>query len=205
MSHQHAMGGFWTLEPFSSFYRASRERKCLRVEHHTFKGQKTNSTLSVSPLDLGFTSDRYVYNWTAGAEGGDWEGGTGQSQHLVFPDGKPFPRPHRWKKWSFVYVFHMLGLAFTNLLSSLHFCHTLTLSFCILWEDGSHPSAGSLLEETGRGNEVLANLAKSAGHHRMKWEGEGSDFGSLHSSRLVFYRTMKISIWTVHVAHSFIR
>ncbi|KAK7821829.1 hypothetical protein U0070_004793, partial [Myodes glareolus] len=65
--------------------------------------------------DLGFTSDRSVYNWTAGAEGGDWEGGTGQSQHLAFPDGKPFPRPHGWKKWSFVYVFHTLGQYFQKL------------------------------------------------------------------------------------------
>lgn len=65
--------------------------------------------------DLGFTPDRYVYNWTAGAEGGDWEGGTGQSQHLAFPDGKPFPRPHGWKKWSFVYVFHTLGQYFQKL------------------------------------------------------------------------------------------
>ncbi|XP_052577255.1 transmembrane glycoprotein NMB isoform X2 [Peromyscus californicus insignis] len=65
--------------------------------------------------DLGFTPDRYVYNWTAGAEDGDWEGGTSQSQHLAFPDRKPFPRPHGWKKWSFVYVFHTLGQYFQKL------------------------------------------------------------------------------------------
>ncbi|CAH7153082.1 transmembrane glycoprotein NMB [Phodopus roborovskii] len=65
--------------------------------------------------DLGFTPDRYVYNWTAGAEDGDWEGSTSQSEHLEFPDGKPFPRPHGRKRWSFVYVFHTLGQYFQKL------------------------------------------------------------------------------------------
>lgn len=59
--------------------------------------------------DLALTSNLDAYNWTAEAEDGEWEGDTSQSQHLKFPDGKPFPRPHGWKKWSFVYVFHTLG------------------------------------------------------------------------------------------------
>ncbi|XP_051008377.1 transmembrane glycoprotein NMB isoform X2 [Acomys russatus] len=65
--------------------------------------------------DVGLTSDPYLYNWTAGAEDGDWEGGTSQSQHLTFPDGKPFPRPHGWKKWNFVYIFHTHGQYFQRL------------------------------------------------------------------------------------------
>ncbi|KAL1768183.1 hypothetical protein HispidOSU_022095 [Sigmodon hispidus] len=65
--------------------------------------------------DLGFTPDRYVYNWTAGAEDGGPEGGSSQSQHLTFPDRKPFPRPHGWKKWSFIYIFHTLGQYYQKL------------------------------------------------------------------------------------------
>ncbi|KAL6065459.1 hypothetical protein STEG23_011572 [Scotinomys teguina] len=65
--------------------------------------------------DLGLTPGHYVYNWTAEAEDGDREGGISQSQHLEFPDRKPFPRPHGWKKWSFVYVFHTLGQYFQKL------------------------------------------------------------------------------------------
>lgn len=149
-------GWLLNIRACSSFYRPSRERKCLRVEHRAFKGQKTNSTLSVSPLDLGFTSDRSVYNWTAGAEGGDWEGGTGQSQHLAFPDGKPFPRPHGWKKWSFVYVFHTLGLAFTHSLSSLHSCQTLTLSS--VFSERVAPTPPSAPRWSGQGGEMKSWL-----------------------------------------------
>ncbi|MEJ1279523.1 transmembrane glycoprotein NMB [Cricetulus griseus] len=65
--------------------------------------------------DLGFTPDRYVYNWTAGAEDGDWEGNSSRSEHLEFPDGKPFPHPHGRKRWSFVYIFHTLGQYFQKL------------------------------------------------------------------------------------------
>uniref|UniRef100_A0A8C6R3U0 Transmembrane glycoprotein NMB n=1 Tax=Nannospalax galili TaxID=1026970 RepID=A0A8C6R3U0_NANGA len=65
--------------------------------------------------DAGLSPDLYVYNWTAWAEDGDWGNSTSQSQHLMFPDGKPFPHPHRWKKWNFVYVFHTLGQYFQKL------------------------------------------------------------------------------------------
>lgn len=65
--------------------------------------------------DLELASDPYVYNWTTGADDEDWEDNTSQGQHLRFPDGKPFPRPHGRKKWNFVYVFHTLGQYFQKL------------------------------------------------------------------------------------------
>lgn len=65
--------------------------------------------------DLGLTPDRYVYNWTAGAEDGDWEGNASQSEYLEFPDRKPFPRPHGRRRGGFVYVFHTLGQYFQKL------------------------------------------------------------------------------------------
>lgn len=65
--------------------------------------------------DLELASDPYVYNWTTGADDEDWEDSTSQGQHLRFPDGKPFPRPHGRKKWNFVYVFHTLGQYFQKL------------------------------------------------------------------------------------------
>uniref|UniRef100_A0A8D2DHR9 Transmembrane glycoprotein NMB n=1 Tax=Sciurus vulgaris TaxID=55149 RepID=A0A8D2DHR9_SCIVU len=65
--------------------------------------------------DSGLSPDPYVYNWTTSSEDSDWESGTGQSQHNVFPDGKPFPHHHGWKKWNFVYVFHTLGQYFQKL------------------------------------------------------------------------------------------
>lgn len=60
------------------------------------------------PLDSSLSPELYVYNWAA-AWPEDSEGGAG---HHVFPDGKPFPRPHGWRKWNFVYVFHTLGSTF---------------------------------------------------------------------------------------------
>ncbi|XP_036103545.1 transmembrane glycoprotein NMB isoform X1 [Molossus molossus] len=62
----------------------------------------------------GPSPDLYVYNWTAWAEDSDWGNDTAQSFH-VFPDGRPFPHHHRWRKWSFVYVFHTLGQYFQKL------------------------------------------------------------------------------------------
>ncbi|XP_047418756.1 transmembrane glycoprotein NMB [Sciurus carolinensis] len=65
--------------------------------------------------DSGLSPDPYVYNWTTSSEDSDRESGTGQSQHNVFPDGKPFPHHHGWKKWNFVYIFHTLGQYFQKL------------------------------------------------------------------------------------------
>uniref|UniRef100_A0A250YJR6 Transmembrane glycoprotein NMB n=1 Tax=Castor canadensis TaxID=51338 RepID=A0A250YJR6_CASCN len=65
--------------------------------------------------DSGLSPDPYVYNWTSWSEDSDWGNGTGQSQHNVFPDGKPFPHHHGWKRWNFVYVFHTLGQYFQKL------------------------------------------------------------------------------------------
>lgn len=53
--------------------------------------------------------DQYVYNWTAWAEDSDGGNGSSHGHHNVFPDGKPFPHHHGWKKWNFVYIFHTLG------------------------------------------------------------------------------------------------
>ncbi|XP_003467978.1 transmembrane glycoprotein NMB [Cavia porcellus] len=61
--------------------------------------------------DSSLSPELYVYNWAA-AWPEDSEGGAG---HHVFPDGKPFPRPHGWRKWNFVYVFHTLGQYFYKL------------------------------------------------------------------------------------------
>ncbi|XP_004626620.1 transmembrane glycoprotein NMB [Octodon degus] len=58
--------------------------------------------------DSSLSPDLYVYNWTAAwAEDGDL--GTDASRHHVFPDGRPFPRPHGWRKWNFIYVFNTHG------------------------------------------------------------------------------------------------
>ncbi|XP_049750112.1 transmembrane glycoprotein NMB [Elephas maximus indicus] len=65
--------------------------------------------------DTGLTPDLYVYNWTAWTEDGDWGNDTNQGHHNVFPDGKPFPYPSRWKKCKFVYLFHTLGQYFQKL------------------------------------------------------------------------------------------
>ncbi|XP_013366040.1 PREDICTED: transmembrane glycoprotein NMB isoform X2 [Chinchilla lanigera] len=64
--------------------------------------------------DSTLSPDLYVYNWTA-AWSEDSDPGTGPAGHHVFPDGKPFPRPHGWRKWNFVYVFHTLGQYFQKL------------------------------------------------------------------------------------------
>ncbi|KAM6152503.1 transmembrane glycoprotein NMB isoform 2-T4 [Erethizon dorsatum] len=64
--------------------------------------------------DSSLSPDLYVYNWTA-AWSEDSDQGTGPGGHHVFPDGKPFPRPHGWRKWNFVYVFHTLGQYFQKL------------------------------------------------------------------------------------------
>lgn len=64
--------------------------------------------------DSSSSSDLYVYNWTAAwSEDSDW--GPGPGGHHAFPDGKPFSRPHGWRKWNFVYVFHTLGQYFQKL------------------------------------------------------------------------------------------
>lgn len=69
--------------------------------------------------DSALSPNLNVYNWTTWPDDRDWaEDGdlsTGQSQHLVFPDGKPFPHPHEWKKWNFVYVFHTFGQYYQKL------------------------------------------------------------------------------------------
>lgn len=67
-------------------------------------------------LETGPSPDPYVYNWTAWTEDGDWGNGTNQSHH-IFPDGRPFPHHHGWRKMNFVYMFHTLGWAFTTSLS----------------------------------------------------------------------------------------
>lgn len=64
--------------------------------------------------DTGPSAGPYVYNWSARPEGGDWENDTSQSHH-VFPDGRPFPHHHGWRKWNFIYVFHTLGQYFQRL------------------------------------------------------------------------------------------
>lgn len=65
--------------------------------------------------DTGPSPDPRVYNWTAWTEDDDWESGPNQSHHNVFPDGRPFPHHHGWRKWNFVYVFHTLGQYFQKL------------------------------------------------------------------------------------------
>ncbi|XP_039718472.1 transmembrane glycoprotein NMB isoform X2 [Pteropus medius] len=64
--------------------------------------------------DTGPSPDPYVYNWTAWTEDGDWGNGTNQRHH-VFPDGRPFPHHHGWRKMNFVYMFHTLGQYFQKL------------------------------------------------------------------------------------------
>ncbi|XP_048195649.1 transmembrane glycoprotein NMB isoform X1 [Perognathus longimembris pacificus] len=61
--------------------------------------------------ESGLSPDPYVYNWS---KDGVWGNDMDQSQH-VFPDGRPFPQPHRWKKWNFIYIFHTHGQYFQKL------------------------------------------------------------------------------------------
>ncbi|KAF6301704.1 glycoprotein nmb [Rhinolophus ferrumequinum] len=65
--------------------------------------------------DTGPSPDPHAYNRTAWTEDDDWESGPNQSHHNVFPDGRPFPHHHGWRKWNFVYVFHTLGQYFQKL------------------------------------------------------------------------------------------
>ncbi|XP_021572310.1 transmembrane glycoprotein NMB isoform X2 [Carlito syrichta] len=65
--------------------------------------------------ETGLSAEPYVYNWTAWSEDDDWENDSHQSHHHVFPDGRPFPHHHGWRKWNFVYVFHTLGQYFQKL------------------------------------------------------------------------------------------
>ncbi|XP_053464932.1 transmembrane glycoprotein NMB [Nycticebus coucang] len=65
--------------------------------------------------DTDLSTDLYVYNWTTWSRDSDWENGSWQSRHHVFPDGRPFPQHPGWKKWNFVYVFHTLGQYFQKL------------------------------------------------------------------------------------------
>ncbi|XP_062979896.1 transmembrane glycoprotein NMB isoform X2 [Elgaria multicarinata webbii] len=53
--------------------------------------------------------DQYVYNWTAWIDDCGWPNCTHNNSHNVFPDGRPFPRGHDWRRRNFIYVFHTLG------------------------------------------------------------------------------------------------
>ncbi|KAJ7322406.1 hypothetical protein JRQ81_018693 [Phrynocephalus forsythii] len=62
--------------------------------------------------DYSYLPDQYVYNWTQWIHNCDWknwENCTHNNSYNVFPDGKPFPYHHDWRRKNFVYVFHTLG------------------------------------------------------------------------------------------------
>ncbi|KAM4873628.1 transmembrane glycoprotein NMB [Thomomys bottae] len=61
--------------------------------------------------ESGLSPDSYVYKWS---QDSIWGNDMDQSQQ-VFPDGKPFPHPHRWKKGNFIYIFHTHGQYFQKL------------------------------------------------------------------------------------------
>ncbi|XP_012879853.1 PREDICTED: transmembrane glycoprotein NMB isoform X1 [Dipodomys ordii] len=61
--------------------------------------------------ESGLSPDPYVYNWSKDS---DWGNDSDRSQHM-FPDGRPFPHPHRGKKGNFVYIFHTHGQYFQKL------------------------------------------------------------------------------------------
>ncbi|XP_053568976.1 protein QNR-71-like isoform X1 [Bombina bombina] len=50
--------------------------------------------------------DQYVYNWTKWTEYCD-EGNC--SYNNKFPDGRPFPHHHNWRRHNFIYIFKTLG------------------------------------------------------------------------------------------------
>ncbi|XP_020636784.3 transmembrane glycoprotein NMB [Pogona vitticeps] len=53
--------------------------------------------------------DQYVYNWTQWINNCGSENCTYNNSYNVFPDGRPFPYHHDWRRKNFVYVFHTLG------------------------------------------------------------------------------------------------
>ncbi|XP_042332951.1 transmembrane glycoprotein NMB isoform X2 [Sceloporus undulatus] len=53
--------------------------------------------------------DQYVYNWTEWIDNCGWENCTHNNSHNVFPDGRPFPYHHDWRRRNFIYVFHTFG------------------------------------------------------------------------------------------------
>lgn len=53
--------------------------------------------------------DQYVYNWTNWIDDFGWQNCTQNCSHNVFPDGRPFPYHHDWRRRNFVYIFHTLG------------------------------------------------------------------------------------------------
>uniref|UniRef100_A0A803SKP5 Glycoprotein nmb n=1 Tax=Anolis carolinensis TaxID=28377 RepID=A0A803SKP5_ANOCA len=60
--------------------------------------------------------DQYVYNWTEWIDNCGWgnctHNNSHNNSHNVFPDGKPFPYHHDWRRRNFIYVFHTLGQYF---------------------------------------------------------------------------------------------
>nr|XP_033786767.1 transmembrane glycoprotein NMB isoform X2 [Geotrypetes seraphini] len=50
----------------------------------------------------------YVYNWTEWTNCSDWSE-CGNTTENVFPDGRPFPHHHNWRRCNFIYVFSTLG------------------------------------------------------------------------------------------------
>ncbi|XP_053322572.1 transmembrane glycoprotein NMB [Spea bombifrons] len=56
--------------------------------------------------------DQYVYNWTKWVDYCD----QGNCSFISkFPDGRPFPQRHDWRRRNFVYVFHTLGQYYQQL------------------------------------------------------------------------------------------
>ncbi|XP_054847429.1 transmembrane glycoprotein NMB [Eublepharis macularius] len=60
-------------------------------------------------LDYSNLSDQYVYNWTQWIDDCGRQNCTHNNSHNVFPDGRPFPHHHDWRRRNFVYMFHTLG------------------------------------------------------------------------------------------------
>ncbi|XP_029444939.1 transmembrane glycoprotein NMB [Rhinatrema bivittatum] len=51
---------------------------------------------------------QYVYNWTEWLNCTDWVQCSNTTEN-VFPDGRPFPHHHKWRRNNFIYVFYTLG------------------------------------------------------------------------------------------------
>ncbi|KAM6451484.1 transmembrane glycoprotein NMB [Liasis olivaceus] len=59
--------------------------------------------------DSSVFSDEYVYNWTQWIDDCSWLNCTYNNSYSIFPDGRPFPRHHGWRRRNFIYIFHTLG------------------------------------------------------------------------------------------------
>ncbi|XP_077159388.1 transmembrane glycoprotein NMB isoform X2 [Paroedura picta] len=95
------VGSNVTFSVILKFPRCQKEDNDSNI---IYDGNCKNRSLDYSDL-----SDQYVYNWTQWIDDCGGQNCTHNNSHNVFPDGRPFPRHHDWRRRNFVYMFHTLG------------------------------------------------------------------------------------------------